>query len=232
MADLSHGGTGMAASDNGIAMRRESMRAAGDTMPAGHGRLSLEWIGRFAGWFLLVVALFSTSAEGVSHRASRPLAEPGGELAGVWHGTGRIVNGWTGVQSLPIAIYISPAGHIAGWLGLARVTAASLILEAKPGSPKLALTVSLDGPLLEDGLARRSFHFRLKLEQGLIRGTGTSDGSKPRPWSEYASERTKARVDVVDIQLERVLNLESGPPDEPPPPRLDRGARAAPGAAP
>jgi len=195
-------------------------RASFGTVPGRTGRVG----------FLLV--LLAAGAVGGNRRADRQMSDPGTDLVGLWRGTGRITANWTAVQSLPLELNISQTGAVHGNVGLARITAARLL--GRSGKASLALTflVSLDGPLLQDGVARRALTLKLRLQHAYLRGSGATDGAKARPWSEWGMERQTQRVALTDVQLERVWVPGQEDQAEPVTPRPGSGATREPAAFP
>lgn len=150
----------------------------------------------------LALVLVATSPAVVTARAGgKPVTIPPPELVGRWQGQGRVVDNWTSVQSVPMNLAILPDGTVAGQIGLASIAGGSFAEYSKKKKPPYVLTLNLDGPLLEDGLMRRSFQFSLRPEGARLAGSGTSDGWKSFPGVSREHGRHSMRLRVTAVSL-------------------------------
>jgi hypothetical protein len=154
-----------------------------------------------AALLLALVFVVSSRAVVTARAGGKPGVIPPPELVGRWQGQGRIVNKWTSGQSLPMNLAILPDGTVAGQIGLATVAGGSFEEYSKKKKPPYVLTVNLDGPLLGDGLMRRSFRLSLRPEGERLTGFGASDGSKMFPGATRESMRRSMRLQVTSVSL-------------------------------
>ena len=127
---------------------------------------------------------------------------PPGEIVGHWQGHGRIANKWTNVQQLPMDFAILPDGRVVGMIGDAQVRGGLVMEKQAKRGPEYHLLVDLEGPLLDDGLMRRSLDLVFSASSGRLTGTGTTDGGKPIPI--FGSSRDVSR-ESKRLELDHVL---------------------------
>lgn len=145
--------------------------------------------------FVLAVAL---------QARDRPTTMPPSAMVGRWQGQGRIDSKWTSDQSLSVNLVILPDGSMAGTIGLATFAGGRFEHYSNQRKRPYVLTVNLTGPLLQDGVMRRSFRFNLRLVGERLVGSGESDGSRLHIDSGRDIMRRSGRLQVSDVSLSRV----------------------------
>ena len=161
----------------------------------------------------LLMALFPLASPGaaVQDRAgAKRTTIPPPDLVGVWQGQGRVVNGWTSIQRLPLSLTILEDGTVTGRIGIASVAGGSFTQIAKKKNSAYVLSVNLDGALTEDGVIRRTFRLSLRPEGDRLSGSGASDGSKLFPGASRETMRRSMRLQVTSVSLTKRAAQEPG----------------------
>jgi hypothetical protein len=102
-----------------------------------------------------------------------------------------------------VNLAILPDGTVAGQIGIAGIAGGSFEEYSKKNKPPYVLTVNLDGPLLEDGVMRRTFRLSLRPEGARLTGFGASDGSKLVPGASREAMRRSMRLRVTSVSLSK-----------------------------